>query len=201
MSLILAIEERLKSRLNVPGRKKQDVPGEAGVWVFILGDMSVFGIFFVFFSLYSAQDPALFQASQALLNKHYGAINTLFLLSSSLFVVAALHRFRAGATRSARRHISLAFILGLCFVVLKFVEYLEKAQAGYTLTSNDFFMFYYILTGIHFLHVSIGMVVLVLLYRIADQPSHLKKFESGAAYWHMVDLLWIVLFPLLYLIQ
>jgi nitric oxide reductase NorE protein len=85
------------------------------------------------------------------------------------------------------------------------LEYSEKINAGINLTTNDFFMYYYIFTGLHFLHVLIGMVLLVVLGVIArrgiSKPGDLAILEGGASYWHMVDVLWIVLFPLLYLMR
>ena len=98
--------------------------------------------------------------------------------------------------------------------MVKIIEYSEKLSAGITITSNDFYMYYYIFTGLHFLHVLIGMGVLVFLWyraRLAAKNSLARDtaviekdmvlVESGASYWHMVDLLWIVLFPLLYLMK
>jgi nitric oxide reductase NorE protein len=88
-------------------------------------------------------------------------------------------------------------------VGVKVIEYGAKFRAGITLTSNDFFMFYFMLTGIHLLHVLIGMGVLTFLMRhtaagVLDE-RRIQHLESGASFWHLVDLLWIVLFALLYL--
>lgn len=183
------------------------LPGEEGVWVFIVGDMSAFGLFFVVFAWYYAQSPELFLQSQSQLNQHFGAINTLLLLSSSWFVVMALNAYRKNLLKHSGRLISMAFLCGLGFGAIKFLEYGEKLSHGITMTTNDFFMFYYIYTGIHFLHLILGMLVLIFLFlktRKVDvvlSGKDISVFEGGAAYWHMVDLLWIVLFPLLYLIR
>ena len=190
------------------------MPGEVGIWVFILGDMVIFGLFFIVYVYYRGLDLELYRQSQATLNQNYGAINTLFLLASSWFVAMAVDDMRSKTTRLAPRFFVLAMLCGLGFSVVKIIEYREKITAGITLTTNDFYMYYYIFTGLHFLHVLIGMGVLVFLWfkaraavqgkgelPIAEKAKEMMLIESGASYWHMVDLLWIVLFPLLYLMK
>jgi len=193
---------------------KTHVPGEVGIWVFILGDMAIFGLFFFVFVYYRGLNIDVYLQSQATLNQNYGALNTLFLLASSWFVAMAVEDMRSKVTRLAPRFFVLAMLCGLGFAVVKIIEYREKITAGITLTSSDFYMYYYIFTGLHFLHVLIGMGVLVFLWLkaksavqrkgelpIADKAKEMMLIESGASYWHMVDLLWIVLFPLLYLMK
>jgi len=195
-------------------KSKAHVPGEVGIWVFILGDMAIFGLFFIVFVYYRELNIELFLQSQATLNQNYGAINTLFLLASSWFVAMAVDDMRSKTTRLAPRFFVLAMLCGLGFAVVKIIEYREKITAGITLTTNDFYMYYYIFTGLHFLHVLIGMGVLVFLWfkaraavrrvadtSIAEKENEMMLIESGASYWHMVDLLWVVLFPLLYLMK
>lgn len=196
-----------KTEPNTPegNRSGKHLPGEVGVWLFIFGDMMVFSLFFFLFLHYRSLDIVTFTDSQALLNLNYGAINTLFLLTSSWFVVLGLQSIRNNRAVMARRFFQGAFICGVGFGVIKFFEWGEKIRAGHTLTSNDFFMYYYIFTGIHFLHVLIGMGILAFLVMKTRTtqfaPGDEQTFESGGAYWHMVDLLWIVLFPLLYLVR
>lgn len=189
-------------------KKTPSLPAEEGVWLFILGDMFVFSLFFLVFIYYRAQDLAVFSQSQQLLNLNFGALNTLLLLSSSWFVAMALRALRNNECAKVSRLLIASGSCGLGFVVIKFFEYGEKIQAGYTLTSNNFFMYYYIFTGIHFLHLVVGLGVLLYLWaRIRRMPNKgytakdVQAFEGGAAYWHMVDLLWIVLFPLIYLVK
>lgn len=181
------------------------LPGEEGVWVFIFGDMVVFSLFFLVFLYYRNLDIPTFTASQALLNLNWGALNTALLLTSSWFVALGLHAARKSLAALASKLFSLAFLCGVGFCLVKFFEWSEKIQAGHTLTSNDFFMYYYIFTGIHFLHLIIGMGVLAFLVVRARAgkcaAGDIHVYESGGAYWHMVDLLWIVLFPLLYLVK
>lgn len=180
------------------------LPGEEGIWVFVLGDMFVFSLFFGTYLYYFHEQPELFLQSQDLLNKNYGAINTLLLLTSSWFVATAMQLYRGGNNKSAARFTASAFACGLGFAIIKITEFSEKFAAGITLTTNDFFMFYFMFTGIHFIHVLIGLVVLFICWRTAHATadgSGLRTMENGATFWHMVDLLWIVLFPLLYLVK
>lgn len=191
---------------NAPaGAPEHHLPGEAGVWVLILGDMLMFAIFFATFAYYRAQDVAGFAQSQQMLNKDYGIVNTLLLLTSSLFVVLAVRRARSGQARRVPALFALAGICGLGFMTLKFIEYREKLATGISLLTNDFFMFYFALTGLHAIHVLLGLGVLSYLHVISRTGAFTKEklaaLESGASFWHMVDILWIVLFPLLYLMK
>ena len=181
------------------------VPGEVGVWVLILGDMTVFALFFGVFMHYRDHAPALFRHSQATLNQTFGAVNTLLLLTSSLFVVLGVSAVRKRMRTVAPKLFLLALCCGLAFSVIKVLEYSAKARHGIGLNTNDFYMYYFILTGIHFFHLIIGMGVLVFLWRLSLKPDvgtkQIQYLEAGASYWHMVDLLWIVLFPLIYLVK
>ncbi|MEA3301513.1 MAG: cytochrome c oxidase subunit 3 [Pseudomonadota bacterium] len=189
----------------VAGRRaERHMPGEEGVWVFILGDMTVFALFFAVFAWYRGVDPALFTASQQTLNAGYGLFNTCLLLTSSWFVVLAMNAARRHLNNQAALLLVLAFLCGLGFSLVKFLEYGEKIAAGLVPTTNNFYMFYYILTGLHFVHVVIGMVVVLFMAHRARRGirgGDMGFLEGGASYWHMVDLLWIVLFPLIYLMK
>lgn len=185
--------------------KTRHIPGEPGIWIFIVGDMVMFSLFFFVFTYYRAQDVATFTASQATLNQNYGAFNTVLLLTSSWFVVLGVEAARRKMQNIAQIMFPLAFVCGVGFGVVKIIEYSEKVSKGATLTSNDFYMYYYILTGVHFLHVLLGLGVLIFLAVRARQgrfgAQDINNYESGGVYWHMVDLLWIVLFPLIYLVK
>jgi nitric oxide reductase NorE protein len=188
-----------------PHRAKAHLPGEAGLWPFLIGDIIVFSLFFVVFVYYRALDVPLYTQSQATLNQVYGALNTVLMLSSSWFVALAIHAARDNLANTTGRFIGLAGACGVAFVVAKSFEYSEKIGAGYVITTNDFFMYYYMLTGIHLLHVVIGIVVLIFLWhtsrRDALDEKCINTLETGASFWHMVDIVWIILFPLLYLIK
>lgn len=180
------------------------IPGEAGIWLLIAGDLLMFSVLFVIFLVYRADDLAVFQAGHARLNQTWGLVNTILMLSSSWLVATAIQAARRQMTRVVVICFGLALLCGLGFIVVKVFEYSEKIRADLTLTTNDFFMLYFSYTGIHLIHVVIGMGVLstLMLYSHSGNfvPGKLRNLESGASFWHLVDLLWIVLFALLYLV-
>jgi nitric oxide reductase NorE protein len=181
------------------------VPGEVGTWVFIFGDMVVFAILFATYLYYRAQDPKLFTTSQQALHQTYGAINTLLLLLSSLLVVIAVRSVRRQMHHVAPWLILGAIACGIAFSALKVAEYTETAGAGVDPSTNNFFMSYFVYTGLHWFHLLVGLGVLLYLFTLARKPVLTSRqfgfLEGGASYWHMVDLLWIVLFSLLYLVR
>jgi nitric oxide reductase NorE protein len=173
--------------------------------VFVLADMTIFGVLFGCFMVDRHRAPELFEASRRALNRDLGGVNTLILLTGSWLVVLAITALRNGRNRLSSTFFALAFTCGLAFTVSKTVEYTQKINAGVTLLTNDFYMYYFILTGIHLIHVIAGSVVLgVLWFKSRSARSgggSLTVYESGATFWHMVDLLWVFLFPLLYLLR
>ena len=181
------------------------LPGESGIWVLILGDLVIFTLFFATFTYYRGQSLALYTQSQQTLHQSFGALNTVFLLTSSLFVALAMNALRRHAERMATGFLALAFCCGAGFLTVKWFEYGEKLRAGITLTTNEFYSFYYVLTGLHMIHVIIGMGVLLFMARGAwsggQGPRRIVLMESGASFWHMVDILWVLIFPLLYLMK
>lgn len=180
-------------------------PGEEGTWIFILGDMCVFAVFFTVYMHARGQHPALYGASQNTLNRNLGALNTVLLLISSLLVVTAVRAYRAGLPKLANWLFPAAFLCGIGFIVVKVFEYHEKISAGINPNTNTFYMYYFLLTGLHLFHLIIGLIVLTILWRLSRKPqltkNQLSFFEGGACFWHMVDLLWLVLFSLLFLVR
>jgi nitric oxide reductase NorE protein len=187
------------------GDLKRRLPGVEGVWVFVMADMMVFAILFGSFMLSRHQNPALFEASRHALSPNFGGVNTLILLTSSWSAALALDAVRKSRFVLAQRFIGGALLCGFAFMVSKAIEYTEKLEAGVSLLTNDFFMYYFTLTGIHLFHVVAGNIVLIVLWFMARSrsfdPERPVVLECGAIYWHMVDLLWIILFPLLYLMR
>jgi len=157
------------------------------------------------FLVHRAQNVALFSASQATLERRFGLLNTALLLTSSLFVARAVMAARAGARRLSARLLILALACGGGFVGSKAFEWGAKIAAGITLNTNEFYSFYYMFTGIHLLHVLIGMGVLTYLLALSRRgdpgASYVAAMECGGAFWHMVDLIWVVLFALFYLLR
>jgi nitric oxide reductase NorE protein len=203
------VDDRLQPAMP-PARPQpaqaRHIPGEEGVWLFVLGDALVFSLFFATFLYYRADGVEAYAASQAKLNQTLGVFNTFLMLTSSWFAAMAVQAAKHGRAHLVPRLLTGALTCGAGFVAVKFFEYREKIEAGITLTSNDFFMYYYMFTGIHLVHVLIGMAVLVFLLRQAfgsgtPDTTRLRHLESGVTFWHLVDLLWIVLFGLLYLVK
>ncbi len=193
------------ARREHPGRPAKRVPGEIGIWVFIYGDLAVFGLLFCMYVIYRRRQPDVFDRSQQTMLHDLGFANTVILLVSSVFVVIGMRAIKAGARRAASRALMAAMACGAAFVVLKAVEWHAEAAQGNTPYTNDFYHLYYVLTGLHLVHVLVGLCVLVHLFRTAQLPvagnTRLAAAESGACFWHMVDLLWVVIFPLIYLLR
>lgn len=182
--------------------------GDLAVWIFILAELLAFGVFFLAYAFARARNPALFDAAQASLDRHAGALNTLLLITSSACVAQAVAIVRAARTDYSRRAARLllgAIACGLGFVVIKGSEYAVHFAAGMELSSSTFSMFYLGLTGFHFFHVLLGLAVLTVLWQQTRAGAYgrgnANGLESGAAYWHMVDLVWLVLFPLVYVMR
>ena len=188
---------------SVPANRH--LPGEAGIWILIFGDVIVFSLFFIVFIEDFGRASELFRQSQARLNQSLAAINTILLLSSSWLVATAVEAARREKGRINSSCLLGAFACGLGFAIVKFFEWKEKFNRGITMMTNDFYMYYYMFTGIHLLHVLIGLGVLLFLVRYTwdsiFDSRRISVMECGACYWHMVDLLWIGLFALLYLVK
>ena len=178
-------------------------PGDGHMWVMVLGDLIIFGAYFIIFMVHRAMKPQEFLASEVHLNINIGVLNTLVLLASSWFIARSVQAARADDHAQARRLTYLGGLCGVAFILIKAYEWSTKIGQGYTISTNEFFMFYYMLTGVHLFHVSLGLLILSITLRELRNPRRCRLFmvEAGATYWHMVDLLWIVLFPLLYLVN
>jgi nitric oxide reductase NorE protein len=179
--------------------------GDLGVWLVILMELLTFAILFVSFAFARTREVPLFNASQATLDLNAGALNTVLLISGSWCVACAVAAVRRNASVAGARWLLGALACGGGFVVVKLGEYAQKLASGVDLSTNTFYMFYILLTGFHFLHVVVGMLALAYLWvktRRGRYGSHdCHALETGAAFWHMVDLLWIVLFPLVYVMR
>jgi nitric oxide reductase NorE protein len=194
------------ARTTTTSRRPRKIPGEAGVWVFIFGDLLLFAYLFLLYLYYRTGDPELFTRSQRYLNTDLGVAYTVLLLTSSLFAVTALRLIRARNGWAAPHFVLAAICCGVVFVGMKVVEYYTKVAAGITPGTNYFYLFYYVLTGLHLAHVAIGLGVLAFMWWLARRAPHLSPLrlslaEGCACFWHMVDLLWLVIFPLLYLVR
>lgn len=191
-----AIDERAPSE-----RQEPHVPGEPGLWIFLFGDMIVFAAFFAIIAHYRSSEPGMFITGQTLLNLPLGTLNTLLLLSGSLVVALGLEKARNGSDRAVRYYTAAAGC-GICFIIVKCIEYQEVMGHGLSPMTNNFFMVYFVFTGIHLVHTVIATVILgALTYaaRRAASVPNVRLLEGGSCFWHLIDLLWIGLFSLLYL--
>lgn len=181
------------------------LPGDLAIWIFIFAELLVFALFFIGYVITRSYNIDLFNESQLTLNAHIGAINTVLLISSSYFVVHSIRAIDRNNINKSAIGMLLAIICACLFLILKSYEFYGKFSAGITLSTNTFYMFYLSLTFFHYMHVILGLVILVALWvniRSGKYTADSKHgLESGAAYWHMVDLVWIVMFPLVYVIH
>lgn len=192
------------SAVAAPARSRAGrIPGEPGLWLFVLGDMAVFAVCFGVLAWVGRGDPVLYATASSRLHVELGAVNTVVLLTGSLTVALAVRTARAGARDRAARLVLLTIGGALVFVGIKVTEYALLLAEGLTPRTNDVWLYYYGFTGLHLAHVTIGLVVLAGVLRLVRRPApdahEVSLVECGAGYWHMVDLLWIVLFALLYL--
>jgi nitric oxide reductase NorE protein len=187
-----------------PGIKRA-LPGDLAMWCFILAELLVFGIFFIAYTITRSRHVDLFNASQLQLDRVSGFINTILLISSSYFVVRAMAAIQRGNGKICSKWLLAAIACGAFFVMLKLVEFAAKINAGISMSTNTFYMFYLFLAFFHFMHVILGMVILGAIAVKAWQGGYTAErhegAETGAAYWHMVDLVWIILFPLIYVLH
>ncbi len=178
--------------------------GTEGLWTFVFIDMVVFTLIFFVFMTERMGDFQAFQAGQTHLDALFGLINTLVLLTSSWLVVEAVHAARAGQGSRTGGCLAGALLFGGLFVVSKFIEYRAKLHAGIHPATSAFYSFYYFITFVHFLHVVAGMMFLNAYRRRAalgaSTPRYVVGLENVGLFWHYVDVLWIFIFPLLYLL-
>ncbi len=174
-----------------------ELPGDLMMWVLIISELLVFGAGLAAFLAMRATDPEGFANAQSMLNSTSAGINTIILVTSGLFAALAVTLRERGQRVCARALLALAVVLGVVFLWIKTAEYAHKADLGIGWDTHPFFTFYYLLTGFHAAHVVAGIVIL-LLVMWRDAP---RNIEVGAAFWHMVDLVWVLLFPVIYLLR
>lgn len=179
--------------------------GDLAIWFVILIELATFGILFLTYAVKRANNVEMFNSLQTTLDLHAGLINTVLLITSSWCVARCIQAVRTDAIRSGAGWLAAGMVCGGGFLLMKMQEFGDKFDAGIDMSTNDFYMFYFMLTGFHMLHVVVGMVLLTILLvnvlRGIYGSANCHALETGAAFWHMVDLLWIVLFPLVYVMR
>lgn len=178
-------------------------PGGILLWIIIFLELITFGMGMLGLAYSGSFERVVFQESSAQLNRVIGTINTLILLSSGYAMAAAVHSFQENKKDLAQRLLKWTALGGLLFVVIKSWEYYEKISLGIGLGENTFFTFYWLLTGFHLIHVFIGLIIIgIVLFKMKSESSEIdaEDLQSVGAFWHMCDLIWLILFPALYLI-
>ena len=193
----------------------QDYTGsKIGMWLFLLSEILLFGGLFLLYSSYRYKNPLDFHLAAWELNRALGTINTLILITSSLFIALSIFFIRKGERQLSLLFLFATIFLGVLFLGIKYVEWTTKI--GHGLYPNSprllgrskgevlFFGLYYSMTGLHGLHVLVGIsilsVMLVLTIQGKINENHFVPLENSGLYWHLVDIIWIFLFPLFYLI-
>jgi nitric oxide reductase NorE protein len=191
------------SEVGEASKRARFVPGQPDMWAFVLFETLVFTAYFGFYLFYRARSPELFLHSQAQLDLRIGVFNTLVLLLSSWSVARCVQSARAGVYRPALKDAYLTAFFGVVFMVSKVLEWARQIHLGNGFASNEFFTYYFFLTGIHFVHLLIGFVVLgVVVYQLRSPARRSQELvETCATYWHTVDFLWVLIFALLYVVR
>lgn len=180
-------------------------PGDLAIWVFILAELSAFLALFAAYAVTRLKHLELFNEMQQTLDSTAGMINTLLLITGSWAVARAVAAIKSNHASASANWLMLAIGSGVGFLIVKYFEYGVKFAAGITLETNLFYTFYISLTMFHALHVVLGLVILLIVWNKARRGGYSARdhrgMETGASYWHMVDLVWIVLFPLVYVMR
>jgi len=201
---VIVIKDSAQTKPLLKKFKDKKLPGDLAMWFFILAELTAFAAFFIGFAVAEQLNVDMFITGKAKLHPIAGLINTVALITSSLFVALALRAFHLKKQREVAWLLIIAQLIAVIYLVVKVWEYQFLFAAGIDIETNTFFTLYFLITAFHFMHVLLGMVILMLMTIKAYKGRYLNKsasgFESGACYWHMVDLLWIILFPLIYVI-
>lgn len=179
-------------------------PGGILVWLIVFLEIITFAAGFIVFTVQARNETAVFAAGRAALNQPLAFTNTLVLLTGGWCMATALLRLRAAESRAALRWMAGAIASGAAFLALKTIEYSEKIAHGAVFGSDSFLTLYWLLTGFHFLHVFAAAVLLSFMWRgVARGRYHAGRcedVESSGVFWHLCDVLWLMLYPIIYLL-
>jgi len=175
-----------------------------GMWLFLGTEILLFGGLFAAYAIFRAKYPEMFMEQHLELNKKLGAVNTCILIFSSLTMAMGVSAIQRGKQKATAILILITILCGLAFGVVKYFEYSAKFHHHIYPDTSIFFSLYFMMTGLHMLHVFVGLLILATLLVLTMKGKFNAKYstpvEIGGLYWHLVDLIWIYLFPLLYLI-
>jgi len=177
-------------------------PGGILLWIIIFIELITFGMAVIAFVLSTKQEPELFHESRLQLNATIGTINTIVLITSGYFMAKAVKLYKTNNQKKSSLFIKLTIVGGLVFTALKSIEYYLKIKNNLLADTNTFYTFYWFLTLFHLVHVIVGLIILTIAnYNIKNKPQTTspEDLEASAAFWHMCDLIWLIIFPILYL--
>jgi nitric oxide reductase NorE protein len=181
------------------------IPGDMAMWLLIAMELTVFALFFIGFAVMKRIEPQMFAKGQSLIHLSIGLLCTLSLLMSSYLLALALVNAKQGHNIRVSHLLRGALLFAFIYLVAKIWEYALLINAGFNLSTNDFFTLYFLITAFHFMHVVLGCLILVYLHQQSRKqrygPNEYRGFEAAAAYWHMLDLLWILVFFLIYIVH
>ena len=178
-------------------------PGGLLMWIIIFLELFTFGMALIAMVIYGKNEPVVFHNSRLLLNTTYGTINTIFLITSGFFMAQSVVSLKKVNSKRSSSYLKLTMLGGLLFLAMKSLEYYDKIEAGLTVGYNTFFTFYWMLTLFHVIHVIIGLIILGSVFvgiKNKNSTTSFEDVEASAAFWHMCDLIWLLLFPIIYLI-
>lgn len=173
------------------------------MWIVIYLELFTFGMALLAMAYYGSQEREMFHESSQLLNRGIATANTVLLLTSGFFVARGVHFFKDKKWDKTSQQFMIAMFFGLGFLLLKLVEYSQKLELGLTMDHNLFFTFYWALTAFHWIHVLVGIVILFFVRRSIIKKKNdasVEDIEAGAAFWHLCDIIWLLLFPIIYLL-
>jgi cytochrome c oxidase subunit 3 len=193
---------------------QDDTGSKIGMWLFLLSEILLFGGLFLLYSAYRYKNPFDFHLAAWELNRALGTLNTLVLITSSLTIALSIASIRKGDLKRSKLFLIVTIVLGLLFLMNKYFEWSAEIEHGVYPNSPRllrrskgevlFFGLYYTMTGLHGLHVLVGLIVLsfmlILIMKRKVNANHFVPLENSGLYWHLVDIIWIFLFPLFYLI-
>lgn len=190
-------------RVTTAGRPRAlfDPPGGVLMWIVVILELSVFTIIFGVIAYLRRSDEVAFALGQRSLSPAHGLALTLLLMTSGWLTAEAVHRVRGGEIAQARRYYAAAVATGAIFVVVKVVDYVHKTRSGLSLGASDFWDVYFLSTGFHLLHVLVGLILLAYVGARAGRTTFEDEettVAGTALFFHMCDLAWFFLFPLLY---
>jgi len=172
--------------------------GRLAVWWVVASEIVIFGGLLVSYIMHRLANPEWADYA-AHTNVWFGATNTFVLLTSSLSAVLAHKAAEAGDGKKAAKLLYLTCVGAVAFLCIKAVEWTTEISHGYTITANMFWSFYYTAAGLHGLHVIAGGIIMLIVAQTAKRNEELHRVELIGIYWHFVDIVWIFLFPLLYI--